>query len=85
MKISRFAIAFERENLFFLYNTSTLSLYKISEEDYHYISEVIAGKKNTDSLSSELLDFLERKHFIDTDDERFAQDFCVKNGISETV
>lgn len=40
MKISRFAIIFERDGLFFLYNTSTQSLFKINEKDYLDILKV---------------------------------------------
>ena len=36
MKISRFAIIFERDGLFFIYNTSTQSLFKIDEKDAEF-------------------------------------------------
>ena len=78
MKISRFAIIFERDGLFFIYNTSTQSLFKIDEKDYKDILKVIAGKENVVSLSKDLFDFFKSKNFIDTDDERSARDVCVK-------
>lgn len=78
MKISNYVIVFERENLYFLYNTSTQSLFKINIFDYKSILNVIEGRTNLENLSNELLVFLENHQCIDTDNDQFAHDFRVK-------
>ena len=78
MKISRFTIVFEREGLFFLYNTYTQSLFKINAAYYQQISKVISKEKNINILPKELIEFLESRHFIDDEKEQSAHDFCIK-------
>lgn len=78
MKISRFVIVFEREEKFFIYNTSTLAFFRINKTDYHNIIKVLSGQLSLDNLSEELLRFLENNHCIDTNDDQLAADFCVK-------
>lgn len=78
MKISNFVIHFERENLFFLYNTCTQSLFKINKLDYISIFNVIEKKTNIENLSNELLTFLETHQCLDTANNQLAHDFRVK-------
>lgn len=78
MKISRFVILFEREGLFFLYNTGTQSLFRINDNDYQIISKVIRGKINLNKLPEELLNFLENRHCLDTQEDNAAHNLCVK-------
>lgn len=78
MKISRFVIVFERDGLYFLYNTSTQSMFKIDECNYTSIHDVLTQRANLNSLSKNLLSFLEKNHCIDTDDDQLANNFCIK-------
>lgn len=78
MKISRFVILFEREGFCFLYNTCTQAFFKINEVDYDAISKIISGESDITSLSIELISFLREIHCIDTDNDQYARDLCIK-------
>lgn len=78
MKISNYVIVFEREGLYFLYNTSTQAFFRINDIDYQGITKVITGKMDITGLSEKFIDFLKVKHCIDTNNDKSAHDFCVK-------
>ena len=77
MRISKYTIPFERDNIQFLYNTQTLSLITVDRDLYELISDSIHNPEKLHSIDDETYRFLLDKCIID-DSDSCCQDFRTK-------
>lgn len=78
MKISKYAIPFVRDNIYFLYNTLTLSLLTINEELYATIVDAIDNPVHINRIPQDTLTILLKKGMIDDDKETSSKNFRYK-------
>lgn len=68
MRLSRFHILFKKGNEYFLYNTKTLSLNKISHEMFCVLNASKANDRSLEHLPKEFIQILQKNKFTDDKD-----------------
>lgn len=78
MRISKYTIPFVRDNIYFLYNTQTLSLMTVDKDIYDLILDSIIKSEKLSSIDNETYTFLFGKGIIVDDNDSSCQDFRTK-------
>lgn len=78
MRISKYTIPFVRDNIYFLYNTQTLSLMTVDKDIYDLILDSIIKSENLSSIDNETYTFLLGNGIIVDDNDSSCQDFRTK-------